>query len=75
MIAKDLFPELNHPDDFVRRIGWVIVGSTVYKEPVCDKVPTQAQLNKLDRLELLDSLQVLDNGYYYNYLRYKEKFE
>ena len=74
-IAKTLYPELNHPDDFLKSLGWVLVGSTVYKDPFCDKIPTQAQINTLDRLDLLSRFMVLENGYYLNYLRNIDKFE
>lgn len=73
-IAVNLFPEIKDPDDYIMKIGWVMVGSTVYNTPICKKIPTQSQINKLDQLGLLKDLCVSYGEYYYNYLNNIEKF-
>ena len=75
LISKNLFPDIEHADDYVRKIGYVLVGSNVYSCPICDRVPTQSQINRLDSLGLLKRLCVLNNGYYHNYLENISKFE
>jgi hypothetical protein len=66
-IAEDLFPNVHNPDDYVCRLGWITIGSSVYSTPVCEKEPTQAQINTMFTLGLLNRLCVLnptDNCYH-----------
>jgi hypothetical protein len=62
-IAEQEFPNTPNPGDFVRKIGHILVGS-VYQNPIIDIQPTQAQINKLFDLGLLDSLLVLNGERY-----------
>lgn len=68
-IAKNLYPDVPRADDYLRKLGWILVGSVVYNCPICDRCPTQSQLNTLYRLGLLSKLIVSDGQYYLNYLR------
>lgn len=69
-IAKLIYPNSNTPDDILMNLGWVLVGSSVYSCPIIHKKPTQAQINRLDKLNLLDRLCFLHNNSYPNYLKY-----
>lgn len=69
-IAKQIYPDVKSPDDVLMNLGWVMVGSCVYSIPIIHKKPTQAQLNKLDKLGLYDRLCFLHDGYYPNYKKY-----
>lgn len=71
-IASELYPESNRPTDILMNLGWIMVGSTVYSHPIIHKKPSQAQINKLDELELYDSLTFQYNGYYIPYNKYQE---
>jgi len=66
-IATQLYPESNRPTDILMNLGWIMVGSTVYSHPIIHKVPSQAQINKLDKLGLYKWLTFKHNGYYINY--------
>ena len=47
-IASDLFPDIDYADDHVtKKLGWVLVGSTVYSTPLCYRKPTAAQMKTL----------------------------
>lgn len=74
-IANELFPELKDASHYLQSIGWVLVGSTVYEHPICDRVPTQSQINTLDRFDLLDKLCIALNSRYHNYMENLDKFE
>ncbi len=65
-IAYKIVPaSIEHKERYLRQLGWVVVGSVVYKQPTCDKKPTQSQINILDKLGLLDTLLVLNEFYQY----------
>ena len=53
-IASDLFSDITYPqspDDHVtEKLGWVLVGSSVYTTPICYRRPTAAQLKTLQDL-------------------------
>ena len=69
-IAAVLFPDIIYPKDpkdHVMKLGWVLVGSTVYGSPIIDKCPTQAQLNTLLDLDLYDRLLMQVNDHYPKY--------
>ena len=67
-IANELFPDVPNPGRYIEKLGWILVGSTVYSSPIITKKPTQSQINVLDQLGLLNKLCILDNGYYVNYI-------
>lgn len=69
-IAKSLYPHLDSPDDALMKMGWVMIGSSVYNSPIIDKKPSQAQINKLHALGLYSRLCFLHNGSYPNYEKY-----
>lgn len=70
-IAKQAFPELEYPEDHVKKLGWILVGSTVYHTPIIHKKPTQAQINTLYDLKLYSMLCFAHKGYYENYEKYQ----
>lgn len=69
-IAAQIYPDSERPDDVLLRLGWVKVGATGYECSLIDKKPTQAQLDKLDRLGLLQSLLFLYEKRYLSYNEY-----
>lgn len=66
-IAKSFFQESDNPEEVLRKLGWILVGSTVYHAPIIHKKPSQAQINRLFDLGLYNNLTFLHNGYYINY--------
>jgi hypothetical protein len=68
-IECQFYPEARH--HVVDDLGWITIGSTMYNYPVIKIEPTQAQINTLDQLDLLDRLHILDNGYYVFYIKEK----
>jgi len=70
-IAKSLFPELEYPDDHLMKLGWILVGSSVYSCPIINAKPTRKQLNKLFELELYTRLCFKYKESYPNYDKYK----
>ncbi len=71
LIAKSFFQESRDPEVVLRRLGWVLVGSTVYHHPIINKKPSQAQINKLYELNLYDKLCFEHKGHYVNYDKYQ----
>lgn len=73
LIGKQIFPEQIFPDDKLMELGWIMAGSSCYHRPIIHRKPTQAQLNKLDELGILEYLEILEylavihNGKCYNY--------
>ncbi len=61
-IARQLLPNAQEPKDALMKMGYCLVGSTVYHLPYCCKEPTQAQINTLDRLNMLDLLQIMNGS-------------
>jgi len=58
-IAKENFPELEYPEDFVmEKLGWIKIGSLGGPPVSIKKEPTQAQINKLDILGLYNMLHI-----------------
>lgn len=74
-IAQSFFQESNNPEEVLRKLGWILVGSTVYHVPIISKKPTQAQINRLFELDLYERLTILHNGYYINYHKYQALFD
>ena len=74
-IAKSFFSQSDNPEEVLRKLGWILVGSTVYHAPIIHKKPSQAQINKLFELDLYNSLTFLHNGYYVNYHKYQALFD
>ena len=75
-IAHQEYPQLKYPEDFVtKKLGWITVGSTVYHTPIIEKKPTQAQINTLYDLGLLEHLCINDGKYYLNYLENENQFK
>ena len=71
-IAEKLFPKVDVPDDYVMdKLGWVMMGSSVYTTPIIHKKPTQAQIDKLFDLGKLDRLCFLYDHSYPNWEKYK----
>jgi hypothetical protein len=66
-IAKKHYPNHDRPQDVLNKLGWITIGSTTYHKPIIFKKPTQAQINKLAKLNHLNNLLILDNGYFVNY--------
>jgi hypothetical protein len=64
VIARDLYPKIDNAVDYLIDLGWVLVGSSCYHTPIIKKKPTQAQINTLDDLELLNSTCIEEGGYY-----------
>lgn len=69
-IAAQIYPDAERPDDILLKLGWVKVGATGYERPIIDKKPTQAQLDRLERLGLLRSLLFLYERRYLSYDKY-----
>lgn len=56
-IAKLCFPELEYPGDYVlKQLGWVMVGSSVYKCPVTYKKLSEEQVAALKKLNIFHRL-------------------
>ena len=73
-IASNLFPDIKYPDspdDFLMKLGCVLVGSTVYSTPIIHKRPTRAQIKTLDELDLYDRLCFPHDGYMVNFDKYQ----
>lgn len=70
-IAKKIYPDLEFPEDKLMNEGWILCGSSVYNSPIIHQKPSQAQLDKLFDLGLLDRLCFLHNGSYPNYMKYR----
>jgi len=51
MIARQCFPELENPKDYIMNLGWIEIGSTVYSVPVIHRKPTEKQIQKLKKLD------------------------
>jgi hypothetical protein len=53
-IAADLFPDIQYPDSpddhVVKKLGWILCGSTVYHSPITYKKPSAAQIKTLQTL-------------------------
>ena len=63
-IAEQLFPDMDYPDDYLMKEGWVMMGSSCYTQPVMHCMPTQAQIDTLFDLGRLDRLGILHDGWY-----------
>ena len=66
-IARGLFPSANNPEDMMMYRGWILVGSTCYTDPIIYIKATQAQINRLDRLDMYTKSIFPYNNYYINY--------
>jgi len=77
-IASTVFPDVkfpNSPDDLVlKKLGWILVGSSVYGHPIIHKKPTLRQLNKLKENDgrLYKYLSILEGEYYVRYTEWLE---
>lgn len=69
-IAHKLYPNSERPDDLLMKLGWIMVGSSCYHQPIIHCKPTNAQLNKLFDLKLYDKLCFLYKGEYPNFKKY-----
>ena len=49
LIAADLYPDVNDPEDYLHELNWMAVGSEVYGNRI-DREPSQAQINKMELL-------------------------
>jgi len=70
-IANSLYPNSNRPTDVLFKLGWVMVGSTVYGNPICHKKPTNKQIRKLIKLDLFEFLLIQHNNLYMRYHEYE----
>jgi len=52
-IAYKLFPNMDNPDDYLMKLGWVMVGSSVHSSPITHKKVSQSQLDTLFDLNQL----------------------
>lgn len=68
-IANALYPNVPDSDDYLMKLGWVMMGSSAYTQPVIHIKPSQAQINVLGELGKLERLGVLENGYYEKFRR------
>lgn len=66
-IASLLYPDSNRPTDILMDYGWIMVGSTVYNNPIIHSEPSQAQMNKLHDLDLFQKLLILNKSRYVKY--------
>lgn len=66
-IASMLYPDSNRPTDILMDLGWIMVGSTVYVNPIIHGIPNQAQINKLDKIGLYEYLSFKHQGHYINF--------
>jgi len=74
-IARQEFPKMKNPDDYIKNhLNWVMVGSSCYHTPIIEDVPSQAQMNTLYRLDLLEFLCIRYGGHYINYIENEAKF-
>ena len=64
MIAQSIYPDQRDPERILLRLGWVLVGSTVYCQPIAHKKPSQKQLDTLFDLGMIDRIGVLKDGFY-----------
>lgn len=63
-IAKSIYPNIDYPDDKLMELGWIKIGCSAHHTPMIDIEPTQAQINKMDKLNLLKFLEIKTNGVY-----------
>ena len=63
-IANSIYPNIDYPDDKLMELGWIKVGCSAHHTPIIDIEPTQAQINKMDKLNLLKYLRIKTNGIY-----------
>ncbi|MCK9447272.1 hypothetical protein M0Q50_10515 [bacterium] len=68
VIAKQIYPDVKDPKKLLFDLGWIMIGSTVYGVPYMYKEPNQAQINTLDRLDLLDFLHISYNNFFLKYI-------
>ncbi len=66
-IADVLYPGMDYPDDHLMKLGWVMMGSSVYSTPITHKKVSQSQLDTLFDLGKLDRLTILDCSHYVSY--------
>lgn len=66
-IASAVYPHSDRPTDILDRLGWVMVGSTVYHCPIISKKATNRQIRTLEKLGLYDWLHTSHKGYLYPY--------
>ncbi len=71
-IGIQQFPNVSDPKKYMMSLGWIMVGSSVYSVPICDKMPSNLQLNTLKKLNLLNIFSVYDKDInrYVNYEKY-----
>ena len=55
-IARQCFPEINNPLDYIMKLGWIEIGSTVYTVPIIHRKPTEKQIKTLKRIKKLEYL-------------------
>jgi len=68
-IAHKIYPKDKYPEDNLKKLGWITIGSTSYHNPVIYKEPSQSQINKLENLGILEDLLIKDGDYLVNYNR------
>lgn len=69
-IAKSIYPDSDNPDDVLLGLGWIMVGSSCYHQPIIHRRATQSQINTLDKLDLYTQLTFLHEKHYINYEKY-----
>jgi hypothetical protein len=60
-IAEKFYPKSTDPMDILLRLGWIRIGSVADSSKVkISKLPTQAQINTLDKLGIYEYLTIGD---------------
>lgn len=74
-IAHQEFPKMQFPDDYVKNVlNWIMIGSICHNTVIIEEVPSQAQMNTLYCLDLLERLCISFEGFYINYIENEAKF-
>jgi len=56
-IAAQYFPDLDYPKDYIlKKLGWILVGSTVYSCPITYRKPSEKQIETLKKLKIFHRL-------------------
>jgi len=72
-IAAQVFPNDQYAEDKLMKLGYVMVGSTVYTSPIIEIKPSYKQIKTLINNNLYNRFCILMNGYYVNYEEYYAK--
>ena len=74
-IAVQEFPKIpNVNTDHLFYLGWIMIGSSCYSQPIIHKKPSQKQLDVLYDLNLLKRLGILMKEFYEPWEKVKHEF-